>query len=1535
LILLLIFVVHMKTAIQVDDENTYALGAGKELQVTTDKPVYRVGEPVRISLANTGSETIGLSGDPPFDIYNEAGDPVCCVHLWITFDINPGEVLNYIWDQTTVWTGDQVPPGTYKVEALSELPVEPSTAFVIEAVSGPITFPVGSYVIPMDEKQPALTATDTTVYGLIWSILDNGADLYRIIEPPDVSLHTVANPGGTIYSGGPILAMPTDGPIITATQADFPTVTIDTLTEEFTSDQVFTIVEPTKILLIYGIFGETDKDLDAMRIPYDLVTTSVVEADPSILHNYNLVVDDCPGWYGDVPAEVADSFEAFVNRGGEIIFTDIALDDLAVTFPGFVSVVDNQDGVWDVKVHNPPKTSPSIALGEFPSQYPSTFPKDIDVYTMTAGRIVDKIATGHEDDVRIWMDDPDYGSVSEYRVLGFYFEYGHGIVEGMAYHPQEQTESITGDPWSFVAGTIFFGNKFVHGVLPPIPPCERAVNVVFEESNLPLYTIGSNPAGDVIGGYEEFASNLIRQGCNVSTINPATTIDAQVLEPVDVLVIVCPQDAYSTSEVNAIANWVKADGGRLLLIGEWNGPGLQSNRIAAKFDFFLEGDMIRDLDEYVGLDTGRPYYDGANLRVHPITSGVSRVEVYKGDGIYRSPIDEIVLISTDLDGTATWYYGEPAPGVPVMSALDGGTAGSGKLVLMTDTNAWDSCHDTDSDGDPNFYDSDNAALALNSIDWLAEGIALGELTEEWNYTLGPIDYFQTFCPSAAIADLGVNNNNGEPDPDLEIVTGSDEWHGSQMWHCLDTTGQNEWILSTGCDESRSSVAIADIDGDKDLEIAGGTTSGWLLQVFDHRGSFIWDYYPGYYAFWKSSPAICELNPSIAGLEVVAATYQDGTVSCFNGVTGTVLWNYTIGAIVESSPACGDVDNDGVSEIVIGAYDGFIYCFDAVTGGLERTYRTGGSVLSSTALANADRDSNLEVFAGSNDGKIYCFDGDATIQWTYQTAGAVLSSPAVGDVTADGRYEVVVGSNDGNIYCLDAGTGTLVWSHKTDGPVISSPALADRGGTGLGIYIASMDGYLYVLDGNGKLFDRFNTQATNGITSSPVVGDTDGDCKIEVIFTDWNAIPDDPTKTNRVWCLEDCGSNVTEYAIEWQMFRHDPCRTGLYPKVTRPPAPHDVAIAGVTTTKNNPVTGETITINVFVQNQGTATETFTVSVDCDGVTIGSTSVTLTSAATTTETFIWDTTGVSAGSYRIEADASIVPGETDIADNTFFVPIQILPALFHDVAVNSVTPSKIFVVAGETISVDVEVENEGDYTETFTVDAYYDGNSIDSLTATLAPGTSKTLTFSWDTTNVPKGVYTLKAAAAAVPNEIETFDNTFTSIVQVTVAVHDIAIVFVLPVETVLIQGLDATIAVEVIIQGDFTETFDLAVYANATMIQTKTINLESKYNMLATFTWDTEAVLSGKYAISAHATPVAGETDIADNTLIDGWVQVIALAGDLNGDCVVNILDIAIVGQAFGSNPGHPRWNPIADLDHNNNVNIIDISIVAKEFGKTC
>ena len=85
-----------------------------------------------------------------------------------------------------------------------------------------------------------------------------------------------------------------------------------------------------------------------------------------------------------------------------------------------------------------------------------------------------------------------------------------------------------------------------------------------------------------------------------------------------------------------------------------------------------------------------------------------------------------------------------------------------------------------------------------------------------------------------------------------------------------------------------------------------------------------------------------------------------------------------------------------------------------------------------------------------------------------------------------------------------------------------------------------------------------------------------------------------------------------------------------------------------------------------------------------------------------------------------------------------------------------------------------------------------------------------------------------------------------------------------------------------------------------------------------------------------------KSPLGDHTVYASYYQTLAttkfdvvwLLTDIDRNGKVDILDIATAAKAYGSYPGHPRWNPKADLDGNNKIDIIDIAKVAKDYGKT-
>jgi len=111
--------------------------------------------------------------------------------------------------------------------------------------------------------------------------------------------------------------------------------------------------------------------------------------------------------------------------------------------------------------------------------------------------------------------------------------------------------------------------------------------------------------------------------------------------------------------------------------------------------------------------------------------------------------------------------------------------------------------------------------------------------------------------------------------------------------------------------------------------------------------------------------------------------------------------------------------------------------------------------------------------------------------------------------------------------------------------------------------------------------------------------------------------------------------------------------------------HDIAVISVTPNDTEVIENDLVDISVEVKNQGTATETFDVSTYYDIFSlIGTkTGVILEGGASTTLTFTWDTTPVSAATHSIRAVASTVPGETNTANNELTSPqtVTVLPSI----------------------------------------------------------------------------------------------------------------------------------------------------------------------------------------------------------------------------------------------------------------------------------
>lgn len=161
--------------------------------------------------------------------------------------------------------------------------------------------------------------------------------------------------------------------------------------------------------------------------------------------------------------------------------------------------------------------------------------------------------------------------------------------------------------------------------------------------------------------------------------------------------------------------------------------------------------------------------------------------------------------------------------------------------------------------------------------------------------------------------------------------------------------------------------------------------------------------------------------------------------------------------------------------------------------------------------------------------------------------------------------------------------------------------------------------------------------------------------------------------------------------------------------------------------------------------------------------------------------------------------------------------------------------------------------------------------------------------------------------------------------------DITITSVSPAKNVLCQGYSVNINVTSTNNGGLTGTFNLTLYANATLIGNQTITLGIGSSQVTTFLWTTTGAPIGLHTIWVYAQPAAGETHVADNNFTDGSVRI-TNPGDIAAEFgTVDIFDVVLCALAFGAEPKSPNWNPIADINNDAIIDIFDIVVVAIHF----
>ncbi|XP_047340883.1 protein DEFECTIVE IN EXINE FORMATION 1 isoform X1 [Impatiens glandulifera] len=234
-------------------------------------------------------------------------------------------------------------------------------------------------------------------------------------------------------------------------------------------------------------------------------------------------------------------------------------------------------------------------------------------------------------------------------------------------------------------------------------------------------------------------------------------------------------------------------------------------------------------------------------------------------------------------------------------------------------------------------------------------------------------------------------------------------------------------------------------------------------------------------------------------------------------------NYVnIDSHILSTPVIADIDNDGVSEMIIAVsyffdreyYDnpehskelggidigkyvaGGIVVFNLDTKQVKWTHQLDQStdtgkfrayIYSSPTVVDLDGDGNMDILIGTSYGMFYVLDHRGKVRENFPLGMAEIQGAVVAaDINDDGKIELVTADTNGNVVAWTA-QGKEIWEQHIKSLVPQGPSIGDVDGDGhTDVVVPTISGNIYVLSGKDGSFVRPYPYRTHGRVMNQVL-----------------------------------------------------------------------------------------------------------------------------------------------------------------------------------------------------------------------------------------------------------------------------------------------------------------------------------------------------------------------------------------------------------------------------------------------------------------